>query len=266
MRHQEINSQSGHYSGTLFENKSFDLHFHATYELVYMEEGMITAEFAGTRTDIKKGEFLLISPCVAHSFVATGQCRYFITIFPKEYVESFFNKESEEKAFHFSVNNEILKMYLKHLYKEKEEDKYMIISSLYAMCSCALKNNILSSSQKELFDFVFEVNKILSLNFKEDLKRKDVADKLNYEEHYFSTLFSKNFNINFKTYLNNIRIEYAKNLLRSTKMSIMGIAIDSGFKSIRNFNTSFKSYTGVIPSEYRKRISSKEGEKRKWYY
>lgn len=48
------------------------------------------------------------------------------------------------------------------------------------------------------------------------------------------------------------RIEYAVNLIRNTNSSILDIALDSGFNSIRTFNRCFKTVTGCIPTTIRK--------------
>ncbi|MBU9738559.1 helix-turn-helix domain-containing protein [Lachnospiraceae bacterium ASD5720] len=48
------------------------------------------------------------------------------------------------------------------------------------------------------------------------------------------------------------KIEYAVNLIRNTNSSILDIALDSGFNSIRTFNRCFKTVTGCIPTTIRK--------------
>jgi len=74
---------------------------------------------------------------------------------------------------------------------------------------------------------------------------------LNYEEHYFSYLFKKHFNMNLKKYINILRIYNAQRLLSTTTMNISSIATECGFSSIRNFNIAFKNISGKTPNEYR---------------
>ena len=119
-------------------------------------------------------------------------------------------------------------------------DEYMRKSCLYAICSQSITNNLCNNTNKINFNFVFEVNKFVSANFNLDITRKDIAKQLNYEEHYFSTLFSQNFRMNFKKYLSLYRIAYAEKLLATTGLTVTEISARSGFKSIRSFNEIFK--------------------------
>ncbi|RTZ46849.1 AraC family transcriptional regulator [Chryseobacterium arthrosphaerae] len=59
------------------------------------------------------------------------------------------------------------------------------------------------------------------------------------------------FEKNFFQYVNEFRVEQAKKLLKETnsKLSILGIAYESGFNSKTSFNTTFKKLTGqTLPS------------------
>ena len=53
-------------------------------------------------------------------------------------------------------------------------------------------------------------------------------------------------------YLQHIRIEQAKKLLKTSKMRIADIAEKVGYRDIKFFNKIFVKETTVTPSEYRK--------------
>lgn len=53
-------------------------------------------------------------------------------------------------------------------------------------------------------------------------------------------------------YLTNYKLHYARNLLRSTDMKIIDIAMNSGYSTISQFQVNFKAKYGVSPSEFRK--------------
>lgn len=71
------------------------------------------------------------------------------------------------------------------------------------------------------------------------------------------TQFRKNFFDVFETtplkYLNELRIEYACELLDGSFMSIDEIAYKSGFNDSKHFSTVFKEYKGYSPLKFRKR-------------
>ena len=63
--------------------------------------------------------------------------------------------------------------------------------------------------------------------------------------------------INYKTYLQDIRMAYAYRDLLNTDHTISQIALDNGFCSSRGFSGEFQKRYGVLPSEMRKQINEK---------
>jgi AraC-like DNA-binding protein len=85
-----------------------------------------------------------------------------------------------------------------------------------------------------------------------DLKR--LAALVNMAEGSLCRFFKMNTVITVFEYLNQIKTEFACNLLMDPSLSIMEVCFDSGFSNISHFNKQFKRNTGVPPSEYRKRF------------
>ena len=95
-----------------------------------------------------------------------------------------------------------------------------------------------------------------SINFLEkyyykDLSLTEVANVCNMSDSYFSRKFKEKFNINFSTYLLNIRLEKAKELLREKNLNIENISEMVGFKDSSYFSKSFKQKYGMAPHYYR---------------
>jgi len=65
-----------------------------------------------------------------------------------------------------------------------------------------------------------------------------------------SDAISEQFDCNFKTYINQIRIKEAQRLLKESNLNCSEIAYSVGFSSPNNFNRVFKNLTGKNPSEY----------------
>ncbi|WP_339062315.1 helix-turn-helix transcriptional regulator [Fusobacterium polymorphum] len=95
-----------------------------------------------------------------------------------------------------------------------------------------------------------------SINFLEkyyykDLSLTEVANVCNMSDSYFSRKFKEKFNINFSTYLLNIRLEKAKELLKEKNLNIENISEMVGFKDSSYFSKSFKQKYGMAPHYYR---------------
>jgi AraC-like DNA-binding protein len=69
-------------------------------------------------------------------------------------------------------------------------------------------------------------------------------------------VINKELGKNFMTYVNEHRVERAKELLRSAEhkdQRILDIAFSCGFRTKSAFNDSFKKLTGMTPSEFRQK-------------
>ncbi|WP_416294710.1 helix-turn-helix transcriptional regulator [Paenibacillus illinoisensis] len=110
------------------------------------------------------------------------------------------------------------------------------------------------SSQLETKDPVISfVLDYLNHHYGEDINLNLVADKLNLTPGYLSSIFKEKTNINFSEYLNNLRVERAKELLVNVDLRIQDIAMQVGYQNVNSFIRMFKRRYGLTPGEYRKR-------------
>ena len=66
-----------------------------------------------------------------------------------------------------------------------------------------------------------------------------------------SDLIKENYSLSFKQYINNIRFNEAKRLLKESNLPINEIAYKVGFNNISHFNRAFRQYCNCSPQEYR---------------
>ncbi len=86
----------------------------------------------------------------------------------------------------------------------------------------------------------------------------ELAAMSNTSKATLNRLFRKYLNTSPQAYLNSLRMENAKNLIRRGNLSFKEIAEQLGFRNSLYFSTSFKKYTGVAPSEFRKECGTSE--------
>ena len=83
-----------------------------------------------------------------------------------------------------------------------------------------------------------------------DISLKKIAYVFSYTEKYLSSLFKKQMNVGFNTYLNDLRIQYAQELIDKGEKSVSMIATKCGYSDAMYFSKVFKKRTGKTPSEY----------------
>ena len=91
----------------------------------------------------------------------------------------------------------------------------------------------------------------ISQHFNDSLNLNTVANHVHLHPAYFSSIFKQSTGSTFKEYLNMVRIEESKRLLSNTNISIIEIAIATGFEDQSYFTKVFKKYTGITPKQYR---------------
>ena len=91
----------------------------------------------------------------------------------------------------------------------------------------------------------------ITAHFAEDPSLSEVAASLGVSPNYFSKIFKTITGTSFQAYVTNLRINYAKQLLNESDVSVSEIATMSGFNTLSNFLRTFKSVCGVTPSEFR---------------
>ena len=87
-------------------------------------------------------------------------------------------------------------------------------------------------------------------NFEHNITIEDLSKITNLSKNYFISYFKKEMNLSPMQYLNNIRLENAKKMLRANKLSITTISAQCGFNSPSYFAKIFKNRFHISPKDY----------------
>lgn len=89
-------------------------------------------------------------------------------------------------------------------------------------------------------------------HYGENVTLEDVAALAGFNAAYFSTLFKKESGVNFLEYLTAVRMDRARELLKTTDMTIPAVCAAVGYSDVKHFAVGFKKHTGLRPGEYRR--------------
>ena len=245
-------------------DKMFNAHWHDYFEIKLILSGDGTVVINGEKHTFKKGSLYLIMPANIHAFTPRNVVELYNVTLRESIIfdESIIHKLSGFSELFFQLNDEefeqvyyILEL-LKHENNCEQEYKDQIIKNLL---ECLLLTLIRKSSDNYIsadnYSTVMQIAiSYLKMHFRDDITLQGVASLLGFSSGYFSTLFRKNIGSTFVQFLNDLRLEYSKNLLSYDKFAINEICVMSGFKSYSNFLKAFKNKYGVLPKEYRKNI------------
>lgn len=119
----------------------------------------------------------------------------------------------------------------------------------------------LEAPTSEIADLEEWKTKILTVVEKREMYRNptltlgDVANDLSTTTKQVSGVINRGFEMNFNDFVNYYRVESVKNALangRQRELTLLGIALESGFNSKSTFNRVFKQHTGKTPGQYLK--------------
>ncbi len=105
--------------------------------------------------------------------------------------------------------------------------------------------------QHEYIDRFFTVCQYINEHCTENLKIDDIANVAGFSKYHFTRLFKQIMNVSCYEYLINRRLMYAEQLLIEPDLTIMQVAMKSGFSSLATFNRVFRARNNCTPSEYK---------------
>ncbi len=100
-----------------------------------------------------------------------------------------------------------------------------------------------------LYRRVVQSKLFIDHNFADPINLENIADEANFSKFHFIRLFKKTYAKTPHQYLIKVRIEKAKELLK-TDCSIQHVCYAVGFESISSFTELFKKLIKLTPSSY----------------
>lgn len=255
---------------------SSDLHRHAIFEFIYIEDGEMEVQLNGFTYSLSKGDAILVKSGIYH------------TVLPVKVDTNFFDFhfELDEKRIHEilqRIQNPVIKSksdniktfitefikkygdFLKQFVEETKNDSMYSAITLLEVQSSILhlislianyfyhnaENMNLTSIHPAYIQLAHESSYLIEKEAINNLKISDLANMLNVDRSYLSNCFKKVYGISPQTYLINVRIRKAKDLLIDTGWSIESIAQKLNFSSTAHFSKHFSKVVGLSPFKFR---------------
>jgi len=133
--------------------------------------------------------------------------------------------------------------------EQKNIHEFSVNSKKIVIPDSASRSKSITAFEK----FIKEEKNYLDCNLSLEL----TAEKLDISKSHLSRIINSELGKNFSDYVNELRVEEAKNYISNPEFSnytLVAIGLEAGFNSKSAFNSTFKKFTGITPSEYKKTL------------
>ncbi len=125
------------------------------------------------------------------------------------------------------------------MWRSKKE-KYIIMPIEHSKIEDSKQNQ-----EQDVFTFI-------GSNFSNpELKQTTVSDALGITQKQLADVIKDKTDFSFRQYLNQIRMEEAKRLLKESDYQIAEVGYKVGYNNVQHFHRVFKEYAGKTPKEFR---------------
>ncbi len=238
-------------------------HIHQFSEIVFVKEGTLRATVDGKEEEARKGDIAFINAFRTHTLLASPDAEIWICIFSNDFINDFKDEGDVYYTGERSVftPSDIVRDFFTLRFIDSAENFLDYDVSLFRSCRAAIYavyeeytrlvpgSSLLQHTEKR--SVIASILKYIHKNFKNKISLVTMARDLGYNPEYLSHAMSAVGGMNFRMLVNSFRVEYAKNMLITTKRKIPDIAAESGFSCERSFHRAFKSIFGKTPGEYR---------------
>jgi AraC-like DNA-binding protein/predicted ester cyclase len=98
------------------------------------------------------------------------------------------------------------------------------------------------------------VKEFVHVNMEDELRLSELAQSVGLSSAHFSEMFRKSTGETPHQFVLRLRVERAKEMLRSAESRVLDVAIACGFKTQQHFARVFRQLCGSTPTEYRREL------------
>lgn len=258
------NSNSDHLASSLrFYKNGYTskLHWHDFFELEVILEGNGIHTFNDEKYDIYPGHAYISAYNDFHAISALSDLTiYNVSFSPPSIDSGLLNILSSSTQNHKCI---LSKNDMEHFFAHTEQN--LVHCEHNAYFSKLLKKihteelliTIIQQTEKSndirIPAIIQKCISIINNEFRDDITLDSIAKKLYFTPNYLGSIFKDAIGSSFRVYLNAVRLRYARNLLKSTTLSVKEISAMSGYKSVEYFTYVFKQSIGISPTQYKQK-------------
>lgn len=243
-----------------------DKHWHRSIEIFAVFEGSLSFVLNEEKIPLQAGEFIIVNSNEVHAIFSPKPNFTLVLQIPRTTFKKYYTEDEFIRFTHLTSNqDERMMKLLKEMceiyvgrecgYEWKVQSKFYML--LYLLVTAYRETDVdgdIVRNYKKL-NRLSMITAYIREHYQEELSLESVAEIFGYSPTYLSKMFQKYAQINYKSYLQSVRVGYAYKDLENTDAKLSEIAAKHGFPNQKAFAKEFQKKYGMLPSEYRKKLS-----------
>lgn len=241
----------------------FPLHVHEVVELAVVQTGSCRMEIDGRAYRLGPGDAAVLFPLVPHSFEElTPNCAGFSAFFPantiQEFAHTFHTALPVEPVLRADALAPEARTAVKKLLQTAGEEAWPLrLGYLHLLLACLMQGmSFVPTDAYSDRGPAYRVVKYVYDHAFERISLASAAHGLGVSESHLSHLFSQQLHVNFRRFVNAIRIDRAKTLMCDPHVTLTSVCYNCGFENMRTFRRAFVHETGVLPTVFLQEMRS----------
>ena len=236
------------------------INWHSNLEVIYVDSGEGFIVCNGIQYPLQQGSLFVVNSNFLH-YISTDSILYYHFIIVDSVFLSSNGITPENREYQNYIVSEKAAEKFNSLVKEYNSTNPFHIARVnsklldfmaYISTNFSSEINTSSSNTPSVDIYIKNSVKYIQSHLTERLTIDALASISGLSKDYFSHSFKNIIGITPITYINQLRCDSAKNLLKQKKYSIHEIATMCGFENDSYFSKTFKKYIGESPKEYLK--------------
>ncbi len=230
---------------------------YTSFLLMYIKKGEGSITIDNKTYTVKENEAVIINCYKPHRYETSTGWETLWIHFDGNVSGQYFQLLNDRVSHIISLKNStLIPDYIASLINKLSNNKILNEALLSCDIQRALAELLLLSNESSIinakkFNSISESINYIKNNFKNKLTLNEISHQACLSPYHFSRIFKKETGYSPYEYITMIRLNYAKSLLKTSKLLVKEIAFQSGFNSESNFVSSFKQHTNLTPSEFR---------------
>ncbi|MBE5814203.1 MAG: helix-turn-helix domain-containing protein [Clostridiales bacterium] len=245
----------------------FPSHVHDVAEIVCITEGYLYMTIAGKQLTVAPGDIAMAFPATPHSYdYISKDAKGLALIFSPDTISEFTHKFRTMTVQSPLLRGEDKPQEMVHIIRyllenSQQADSPLRLGYLHLFLSYLFSCIQLQPLEKHMqTGLSYQVLHYISEHFTEPLSLETTARALGISRIHLSHIFSQQLKINFRQYINTLRIDRACALLRDPSYTISQIVYLCGYGNPRTFHRAFLAQCGMPPKQYRARFAYQNDE------